>query len=138
MTHLSIRPGGGESLPPIVSGWTFGPFGLKPALGRLHTESDDLTPGAVPVVVLSHDYWTRRGIPNVIGHAGVQLKRSVVVEPVRERLRATFRRIDSGIPNDCLPGSCEVSIHPRKGNGTQPTVPQGHTFRTLFLPYRSG
>ena len=43
-----------------VSGWMFGTFGLKPAVGRLLTESDDLTPGAHPVVVLSHDYWTRR------------------------------------------------------------------------------
>ncbi|HYP15293.1 MAG TPA: ADOP family duplicated permease, partial [Bryobacteraceae bacterium] len=35
-------------------------FGLKPALGRLLTESDDRTPGAHPYAVLSHDYWARR------------------------------------------------------------------------------
>ena len=38
----------------------FGSFGLRPALGRLLTENDDVTPGAHPVAVLSHDYWTRR------------------------------------------------------------------------------
>jgi predicted permease len=52
-----------------VSGWMFDSFGLKPALGRLFTESDDLTPGAHPVAVLSHDYWSRRfgSDPKVIG-----------------------------------------------------------------------
>lgn len=43
-----------------VSGWMFDAFGLKPALGRLFTESDDVTPGAHPVAVLSYDYWSRR------------------------------------------------------------------------------
>ncbi len=43
-----------------VSGWMFGSFGLQPAAGRLFTESDDMTPGAHPYAVLSHDYWTRR------------------------------------------------------------------------------
>ena len=43
-----------------VSGWLFDSFGLKPALGRLFTESDDLAPGAHPYAVLSFDYWTRR------------------------------------------------------------------------------
>lgn len=38
----------------------FESFGLKPALGRLLTESDDKTPGAHPYAVLSYDYWTRR------------------------------------------------------------------------------
>ncbi len=54
-----------------VSGWMFGSFGLRPALGRLFTESDDLKPGAHPVAVLSYDYWTRRFArdPNVIGRA---------------------------------------------------------------------
>jgi predicted permease len=43
-----------------VSGWMFTSFGLRPALGRLFTENDDLKPGAHPYAVLSHDYWTRR------------------------------------------------------------------------------
>jgi predicted permease len=44
----------------FVSGWMFGALGLRPASGRLLTENDDVTPGAHPVAVLSHDYWTRR------------------------------------------------------------------------------
>ncbi len=43
-----------------VSGWMFGSFGLRPAVGRLLTENDDLHPGAHPYAVLSYDYWTRR------------------------------------------------------------------------------
>lgn len=31
-----------------VSGWMFESFGLRPAVGRLLAESDDLTPGAHP------------------------------------------------------------------------------------------
>jgi len=52
-----------------VSGNLFGVFGLQPALGRLLTPNDDLTPGAHPVAVLSYDYWTRRFAreSNVIG-----------------------------------------------------------------------
>ena len=52
-----------------VSGWMFNAFGLKPALGRLLNESDDLTPKSHPYAVLSYDYWTRRfgQDPKVIG-----------------------------------------------------------------------
>lgn len=57
----------------FVSGWMFSSFGLRPALGRLLTESDDLKPGASPVAVLSYDYWSRRFArdPNVIGRTGL-------------------------------------------------------------------
>jgi hypothetical protein len=53
----------------FVSGWMFGSFGLRPALGRLFTESDDMKPGAHPYAVLSYDYWARRfgRDPKVIG-----------------------------------------------------------------------
>src|SRR5271157_2297196 len=52
-----------------VSGRMFGSLGLRPAIGRLFTENDDLKPGAHPYAVLSHDYWTRRfgRDPKVIG-----------------------------------------------------------------------
>ena len=43
-----------------VSGQMFGAFGLRPAIGRLLTESDDVTPGAHPYAVLSYDYWKSR------------------------------------------------------------------------------
>ncbi|HLJ46159.1 MAG TPA: ABC transporter permease, partial [Bryobacteraceae bacterium] len=52
-----------------VSGWMFDNFGLRPALGRLFTENDDLKPGAHPYAVISQDYWSRRfgNDPNTIG-----------------------------------------------------------------------
>jgi len=43
-----------------VSGRMFGSLSLRPAIGRLLTENDDLKPGAHPYAVLSYDYWTRR------------------------------------------------------------------------------
>ncbi|MPY87817.1 MAG: FtsX-like permease family protein [Luteitalea sp.] len=53
----------------FVSGNTFQQLGIAPALGRLLTPSDDVTPGAHAVAVLSHAFWMRRfgGDPSVIG-----------------------------------------------------------------------
>jgi putative ABC transport system permease protein len=52
-----------------VSGSMFGSFGLRPSLGSLFTEADDLTPGAHPYAVLSNDYWKHRfgQDPTIIG-----------------------------------------------------------------------
>jgi putative ABC transport system permease protein len=52
-----------------VSGWMFPTLGLRPALGRVFTENDDVKPGGHPYAVLSYDYWTHRfgQDPNVIG-----------------------------------------------------------------------
>jgi putative ABC transport system permease protein len=71
--RVNVTYGAGQELERVhweyVSGWTFAEFGLKPALGRLLAESDDLTPGAHPYAVLSYDYWTHRfgRDPAVIG-----------------------------------------------------------------------
>jgi len=43
----------------IVSGNYFETLGVKAAAGRLFNADDDRTPGAHPVVVLSHSYWQR-------------------------------------------------------------------------------
>jgi putative ABC transport system permease protein len=52
-----------------VSGDMFDEFGLQPALGRLLSRTDDLTPGAHPYAVISYDYWVRRfgGDPKAVG-----------------------------------------------------------------------
>jgi putative ABC transport system permease protein len=52
-----------------VPGTMFSEFGLKPALGRLLSSSDDITPRAAPYAVISYDYWSRRFArsPSVIG-----------------------------------------------------------------------
>jgi len=53
----------------VVSGNYFTVLGVPPAVGRTLTPEDDLTPGAHPFVVLSHDYWQRRfaGAGGVVG-----------------------------------------------------------------------
>src|SRR4051812_46435537 len=53
----------------LVSGSYFGVLGLTPAAGRLIGLDDDRTPGAHPVVVLSHAFWQTRFAmsPAVIG-----------------------------------------------------------------------
>ncbi|MCL4852544.1 MAG: ABC transporter permease, partial [Bryobacteraceae bacterium] len=52
-----------------VSGNTFNSFGLHAAAGHLLSQRDDLKPGAHPIAILSHDYWSRRFAqdPAVIG-----------------------------------------------------------------------
>jgi predicted permease len=52
-----------------VSGNLFDTFALHAASGRLLSPDDDLRPGAHPVAVLSHDYWSRRFArnPRVLG-----------------------------------------------------------------------
>jgi putative ABC transport system permease protein len=44
----------------LVSGNYFEVLGVRPTLGRVFNQEDDRTPGAHPVVVLSHAFWTRR------------------------------------------------------------------------------
>jgi predicted permease len=44
----------------LVSGNYFEVLGVKPAIGRTFTLEDDQTPGAHPLVVLGHGFWTRR------------------------------------------------------------------------------
>jgi predicted permease len=52
----------------LVTGNYFETLGVRPALGRVFNAADDRTPGAHPVAVLSHGYWTRRfgGDPAVL------------------------------------------------------------------------
>jgi putative ABC transport system permease protein len=71
-----------------VSGWMFTTFEIRPALGRVLTEADDLKPGAHPYAVLSYDYWSHRFArdPNVVGrtfHLGDRLYQIVgVAQPL--------------------------------------------------------
>jgi len=53
----------------IVSGTYFPVLGVRPAVGRLIERSDDLQPGAHPVVVLSYHYWKNNlgGAADVVG-----------------------------------------------------------------------
>ena len=53
----------------LVSGSFFDLLGTRPAAGRFFLPEEDRTPGAVPVVVLSHAFWVNRlrGDPAVVG-----------------------------------------------------------------------
>jgi predicted permease len=55
----------------IVSGNFFNMLGVRAAAGRLFTADDDRTPGAHPVVVLSHRYWAKRfaASPAIVGQS---------------------------------------------------------------------
>jgi hypothetical protein len=52
----------------LVSGHYFEVLGIRPALGRLFTSADDLTPGGHPLAVISQGYWQRRfgGNPQIL------------------------------------------------------------------------
>jgi predicted permease len=92
-----------------VSGWMFDSFGLKPAVGRLFTAADDLTPGAHPYSVLSYDYWTRRfgNHPKAIGRTfriGNDLFEIVGVSPEGFTGTETGMAIDVFLPTMMHPG----------------------------------
>ncbi len=55
----------------LVSGNYFDVLGLRPALGRFFRPDENQTPGAHPVVVLSHEAWRRRfgADPAIVEHA---------------------------------------------------------------------
>jgi hypothetical protein len=69
--EVSLSTGGEHQLTRIevVSGSYFSVLGVRPALGRLIESSDNRQPGAHPVVVVSHDYWTERlgGGADIVG-----------------------------------------------------------------------
>jgi putative ABC transport system permease protein len=62
--HAPISFGNGTRsevvLGSLVSGNYFDVLGIKPALGRSFLPEEDRTPGAHPVVVLSHGFWQSR------------------------------------------------------------------------------
>ena len=53
----------------LVSGNYFSVLGVRPIIGRLLVDDDDRAPGAHPVAVISHGYWSRRfgADPEVVG-----------------------------------------------------------------------
>jgi len=93
-----------------VSGGMFSSFGLRPALGRLLTENDDLKPGGHPYAVISNDYWKRRfgQDPKVIGRPfrmGDRLYEIVGVAPEPFTGTETGTVIDIFVPTMMHPGA---------------------------------
>jgi predicted permease len=66
---LGTEAGGEPAVGELVSGSFFEVLGVKPHVGRLISQDDDVKSGANPVVVLSYRYWQRRfgGDPSVVG-----------------------------------------------------------------------
>ena len=58
--HVALEGGAEPVNAEIVSGSYFQVLGVRAARGRVLEESDDLQPGAHPVVVASYDYWRNR------------------------------------------------------------------------------
>ena len=79
----------------LVSGSYFPTLGVRPALGRLLGESDDLHPDAHAVAVLSYDYWRNHlgGDPHVVGRRVLINNVPLTVVGVAE---AGFRGVDWG------------------------------------------
>jgi putative ABC transport system permease protein len=67
--HLTVGGKTEDAEGDLVSGTFFDVLGVKPAVGRLLTPEDDVTPGAHPLVVLGYSYWSRRfgARPDVVG-----------------------------------------------------------------------
>jgi predicted permease len=65
----------------MVSGNYFSVLGVNPVIGRIFTAMDDRIPGGHPVVVASHNWWTRRfgASPSVIGKSVVIGQTSYII-----------------------------------------------------------
>jgi len=107
-TGADARPAAAE----IVSGAYFTVLGVRPALGRVLTPSDDRVPGSSPVVVVSHDFWkTQLGsAPGVVGRKVLINRHPMTVVGVAA---ADFRGIDVGeVPAVWIPASMSAPVIP--------------------------
>ena len=82
-----------------VSGNALPSLGIRAALGRLLTPSDDLHPGAHPVAVASYNFWMRRfgGNPSVLGQWFSDGTRQFQIVGVTEK---GFTGVEPGISSD--------------------------------------
>jgi MacB-like periplasmic core domain len=104
-TEVTLSTGGEHQLTRIevVSGSYFSVLGVRPALGRLIESYDNRQPGAHPVVVVSHDYWTERlgGGADIVGRRVLINNHPMTVIGVAS---AGFRGVDrAGAPALWIP-----------------------------------
>jgi predicted permease len=107
-TGAEARPAAAE----IVSGTYFAVLGVRPALGRVLTPSDDQLPGTNPVVVLSYDFWEAQlgSAPDVVGRKVSINAHSMTVVGVAS---AGFRGLDVGqVPSMWIPASMSAQAIP--------------------------
>jgi predicted permease len=128
--------GGEPALGELVSGNFFEVLGVQPHLGRLLTSSDDVTPGAHPVVVVSYRYWQRQlgGDPAAIGRTlrftGVPMTVIGVSPP-------GFDGLDTGQAIDLrFPLAMQAEIRqgpPRPGGPRTPTTLADRRAADMFI-----
>jgi putative ABC transport system permease protein len=100
----------------LVSGNYFEVLGVRPAIGRLFTLEDDRTPGANPIVVLSHSFWMRRfgGDPGVLNQALQVNNTELTIVGVAQ---AGFSGIQLGqSPDVFVPVMMTANMSPHWGN----------------------
>ena len=96
----------------LVSGNYFQVLGVQPSLGRVLSSDDESAPGANPVVVLSHGYWTRRfgSDPNILNKQLVVNGNSLTVVGVAH---AGFSGAQIGrVPDVFIPITMKAQITP--------------------------
>ena len=98
-TEVSLSTGGEHHLTrvDVVSGSYFSVLGVRPALGRLIESYDNRQPGAHPVVVVSHDFWTNRlgAAANIVGRRVLINNHPMTIIGVAA---AGFRGVDRASP----------------------------------------
>jgi putative ABC transport system permease protein len=114
---IGLNLSGGEEpeqiIGEIASGNYFEVLGVRPALGRTFAPEEDAKPGASPVVVLSHGFWTRRlaSRPDVTGTTITLNRRPFTVIGV---MPVDFHGINpGGGPELWVPAAMWREVHPR-------------------------
>jgi predicted permease len=118
----------------MVSGNYFRVLGLRPALGRFFTPDEDGVPGAHPVVVISHGFWTRQfaGDSGVIGRTARLNGNSVTIVGVAP---PRFHGVYASLRTDAwLPLAMQPQFRPGSNLLTNP----GPTWLQLFARVRGG
>jgi len=113
-TTISLSTGGDHvpAAAEIVSGTYFPVLGIQPSIGRLFTNDDDGTPGANPVVVLSHDFWKTQfaSAADVVGRKVLVNRHPMTIIGVAA---AGFRGIDVGeVPSLWIPAAMSADAIP--------------------------
>ena len=96
----------------LVSGNYFDVLGVRPALGRVFTAEDEGAPGANPIIVLSHGYWSRHfgADPNILNKMLTVNNTAMTVVGVA---RAGFNGVQIGqTPDVFIPMSMKAQMTP--------------------------